>query len=254
MADVNDRIVPLRDLPDFEVADGDPDVRGWEVTGAGGRRIGKVDQLLVDRDAMKVRYLDVDLEGDRRHVLVPVGYAVLDRDRSGVRVDGITAADLTALPAYAHGRLTDTGLAAVDRHWTSRRESAGGEDARLTLSEEQLAVGKRRTTAGEVEVGKRVETEHVRRSVPLAHEEVTVERRPITDARQAQARIGEDEVRVPLHAEEAVVEKRVVPKEELVVKKHQVVENETVEADLRRERAEIDRSGVVDRPADDPRR
>ena len=242
MAETHDRIVPLQELPDFEVADGDPDVRGWEVTGAGGRRIGKVDRLLVDRDAMKVRYLDVDVEDDRRHVLVPVGYAVLDRDGHGVRVDGITAADLTGLPAYAHGRLTGDDVAAVDRHWAARGgTAAGGEEARLTLSEEELAIGKRRTAAGEVEVSKHVETEHVARSVPLAHEEVTVERRPLDGAGRPGARIGEEEVRVPLHAEEAVVEKRVVPKEELVVRKHEVVEERTVEADLRRERAEIDR-------------
>ncbi|HEX8430506.1 MAG TPA: DUF2382 domain-containing protein, partial [Longimicrobium sp.] len=42
-----------------------------------------------------------------------------------------------------------------------------------------------------------------------------------------------------LTAEEAVVEKRVVAKEELVVKKHQVTEEQTVEADLRSERAEV---------------
>ena len=247
MDSANDRIVPLRELSDFEVADGNPDVRGWEVTGAGGRKIGKVDQLLVDRDAMKVRYLDVDLEGDRRHVLVPIGYAVLDRDRHGVRVDGLRAEDLPGLPAYAHGRLTDIDVDTLDRHWTTRAgagaDHAGGADARLTLSEEQLAIGKRRTTAGEVELEKRVETEHVSRTVPVSHEEVTVERRPITGAGRTDARIGEgEEIRVPLHAEEAVVQKRVVPTEEVVVKKHQVVENQTVEADLRRERVDIDRT------------
>ena len=42
------------------------------------------------------------------------------------------------------------------------------------------------------------------------------------------------------------MEKRTVPKEELVVKKQQVVENETVEADLRRERADVHRQGDVD--------
>ena len=117
------------------------------------------------------------------------------------------------------------------------------EATRMVLSEEELAISKRQVAAGEVDVHKRVETEHVRREVPLRHEEVEVERRPITDGYSATgATIGRDEdIRVPLHAEEAVVDKRVVPKEELVVRKREVTETENVEADLRRERAEVDR-------------
>lgn len=121
------------------------------------------------------------------------------------------------------------------------------EAARIVLSEEELAVGKREVRAGEVDVTKRVETHHVREDVTLRHDEVEVERRPITDAYHAAgATIGEDEnIRIPLHAEEAVVEKRVVPKEEIVVRKQEVADTEMVEADLRRERAEVHREGEV---------
>lgn len=52
----------LADLRDFTVADGDPDVRGWDVFTGEGRRIGEVHDLLVDTTAMKVRYLDVHLD------------------------------------------------------------------------------------------------------------------------------------------------------------------------------------------------
>ena len=38
--------------------------RGWEVRTTEGRRIGKVDDLLVDRQAMRVKYLDVELDRD----------------------------------------------------------------------------------------------------------------------------------------------------------------------------------------------
>ncbi|HEU0013127.1 MAG TPA: PRC-barrel domain-containing protein, partial [Longimicrobium sp.] len=79
-----DRVVPLGQLDDFRVAEGDPDVRGWEVRASDGRKIGEVDELLVDTGAMKVRYLDVDVDdavlGDRQdhHVLIPIGYARLE--------------------------------------------------------------------------------------------------------------------------------------------------------------------------------
>lgn len=100
---------------------------------------------------------------------------------------------------------------------------------------------------GAAGVTKRVETEHVREGVTLRHDEVEVERRPITDGYAAAgAAIGEsDEIRIPLHAEEAVVEKRVVPKEEVVVRTREVMENEVIEAHLRRERAEVRRADEV---------
>ena len=119
------------------------------------------------------------------------------------------------------------------------------EATRLVLSEEELAVGKRDVAAGEVGVSKRVETERVQENVTLRHDEVEIERRPVTDGYAARgATIGDnEEIRIPLHAEEAVVEKRVVPTEEIVVRKREVAENEVVEADLRKERAEVHREG-----------
>jgi uncharacterized protein (TIGR02271 family) len=276
MANEMDRVVPLDELDNFKVAEGDPDVRGWEVRSADGRKIGEVDNLLVDTGAMKVRYLDVDLDdeiaGDERdrHILVPIGYARLNEDDDIVRVDQLQSGDIAGIPTYSHQPLTreyeadlrrrfDTSYTAdqntessfyegrdfdQDRFYGSRRRE--GEEERMTLSEEQLAIGRREHQAGEVEVHKEVETRHVRENVPVTHEEVTVERRPVQEGMSAQARIEEDEVRIPVHEEELVVDKRVVPKEELVVRKRQVVENETVEADLRREHAEVRREGDVD--------
>ena len=122
----------------------------------------------------------------------------------------------------------------------SRGQQVG--DQRLTLAEEELRVGKRQVQAGEVALHKTIETEHVRETVPLMHEEVTIERRPVTDMNAStNVQITEDEIRIPIMAEEAVVEKRVVGKEEVVVHREQVTENQTVEADLRRERLVVDR-------------
>jgi len=56
------RVAALRNLRGYKVADGDPDVRGWEVAGGDGLRIGTVNDLLVDTAAGKVRYLDIQLD------------------------------------------------------------------------------------------------------------------------------------------------------------------------------------------------
>jgi uncharacterized protein (TIGR02271 family) len=122
------------------------------------------------------------------------------------------------------------------------------EAERLTVSEEQLAVGKRQVPAGEVGVRKNVETRHVEQEVPLMREEVNVERRPISadTAATGDIRISDGEIRVPVMREEAVVEKRLVPTEEIIIRKTAVRDTKTVEADLRRERVDVDDSGVRD--------
>ncbi|HEX2078968.1 MAG TPA: PRC-barrel domain-containing protein [Longimicrobium sp.] len=129
-----DRVVPLGQLDDFRVAEGDPDVRGWEVRASDGRKIGEVDELLVDTSAMKVRYLDVDLDADDvvlsgghdRHVLIPIGYARLERDRDCVTVDGLASSDVARLPAYGQGPLTRDFEASVRESFATRGRGGGG--------------------------------------------------------------------------------------------------------------------------------
>jgi uncharacterized protein (TIGR02271 family) len=116
-----------------------------------------------------------------------------------------------------------------------------GQEQRLTLAEEQLAVGKRTVQEGEVALRKHVDTRHVEEQVELVREEVTVERRPLSADSVADIRdIGEEEIRVPVMREEAVVEKRTVPVEEVVVRKEAVSDTKTVGADLRRETLDVD--------------
>lgn len=109
-------LVAMHDLHGYKVASGDPDVRKWDVLGRDGRKLGKVHDLIVDKEARRVRYLDVDLDrelltgGDRhRHVLMPVGAARLDRDHDHVLIDQLDATEATLLPEYRHERL--------DREW-----------------------------------------------------------------------------------------------------------------------------------------
>jgi uncharacterized protein (TIGR02271 family) len=140
---------------------------------------------------------------------------------------------------YESSRTADHGQWDEVRDY-ARDGYARGQEARMTVSREELVVGKRQVQAGEATLRKTVETEHVRETVPLMHEEVTIERHPISATSGVNATIGQDqEIRVPLMAEEAIAEKRVVGEEEVVLRKHQVEENRTVEADLRRERVDV---------------
>lgn len=243
---------PLSRLDDFRVAEHDQDVRGWDVVARDGKKIGDVDDLLVDVSMRKVRYLGVDLDrglfaslfsgGHGGHVLVPIEEVEIRGDQ--VLVNSIASSEASSLPAYDFDTFSRTHNFQRQNLGTSGRHLDTEREARLTLAEEELAVGKRRVASGEVEVGKRVETQHVQETVPVMHEQVTVERRPATGTSTA-PQIGDDEIRVPISHEEVIVEKRVVPKEELVIKKNQVQTQEVVEADVRREHAEVRHDGEV---------
>jgi photosynthetic reaction center H subunit len=126
------QIAPLKELKDYKVASDDPDVRGWKVLGRDGRKIGEVHDLLVDTAAMRVRYLDVELDRDllaglppvpgvahtgalmeHRHVLVPIGTARLDDDHDDVYIESLDAHDVAVLPPYDHkafGRDYENGV------------------------------------------------------------------------------------------------------------------------------------------------
>jgi sporulation protein YlmC with PRC-barrel domain len=96
-----DRVVPLDELRGYEVARGEPDVRGWDVIAGDGRRIGEVDELLVDEAARKVRFLDVtvdeELVGDAestQRVIIPIASARVEAADDQVVIDGITSTDV----------------------------------------------------------------------------------------------------------------------------------------------------------------
>lgn len=101
-----DRVVPLQEMIDFDVVEGDPDVRGWEVVSGTGIRLGAVEDLLVDLDAMKVRYLDVDLASDpangerHGHVLIPIDCTALDETLDRVTVAAVDPTSILTLPRY----------------------------------------------------------------------------------------------------------------------------------------------------------
>lgn len=102
----------MNQLKDFKISKGNPDVRGWEVLAGDGKTIGKVNDLLIDTDSNRARYLDVKLgdhilDVDRTmHVLVPIGYAILQADDDRVFVEKVKTAEVSNLPEYGHEPIT----------------------------------------------------------------------------------------------------------------------------------------------------
>ena len=112
-------------------------------------------------------------------------------------------------------------------------------ELRVQRTEEELAAGTREREAGELRVKKNVRTDRESVEVPTRHEEVSVERVPLS-GEASEAQIGEDEVNVPVTEEEVVVSKRPVVKEEVRIRKDVVEDTQIVEEDVRREEIDVE--------------
>jgi uncharacterized protein (TIGR02271 family) len=123
-----------------------------------------------------------------------------------------------------------------------RDTSGPTTDDAMTRSEEQVRVGTQRVEAGRARLRKYIVTENVTQTVPVSHEEVRLEREPITEDNVGQAMSGgdltEEEHEVTLHAERPVVEKETVPVERVRLTTETVTGEETVSEQVRKEQIE----------------
>ena len=151
----------------------------------------------------------------------------------------------TGLPTETTTGMAGAGYATEDAPGTVGRDTSGPTtDDAMTLSEERLNVGTRSEEVGRARLRKYVVTENVTESVPVSHEEVRLEREPITDANIGSAldgpAISEEEHEVTLHAERPVVEKEAVPVERVRLDKTMVTEETQVTEGLRKEEIEVE--------------
>jgi uncharacterized protein (TIGR02271 family) len=140
---------------------------------------------------------------------------------------------------------TDGGYDDRNQHGTRGRDTSGPTtDDAMTLSEERLNVGTEQVEAGRARLRKYVVTENVTRTVPVSHEEVRVEREPITDANVGSAMdgpaISEEEHEVTLSAERPVVEKEAVPVERVRLGTETVTDEHQVNETVRKEQVDTD--------------
>ena len=139
----------------------------------------------------------------------------------------------------AYGRGADTANVRGAGHDTSGPNT----DDAMTRSEERLNVGTQQVEAGRARLRKYVVTEQQTVNVPVSHEEVRVDREPITDANRGQAMTGgeitEEEHEVVLHAERPVVATEAVPVERVRLGTETVTEQQNVTGEVRKEQVEV---------------
>ena len=160
------------------------------------------------------------------------GAGTTDSTSAGTVGSGMSMGDTETGEFREHDRNQE----GVSQHGSDLEDE---DELRVQRSEEELVAGTREREAGAMKVRKRVRTDRERIEVPTKHEEVSVERVPVS-GEATEAQIGEDEVSVPVTEEEVVVDKRAVAKEEVRVRKDVVEDTEVVEEDVRREEIDVE--------------
>lgn len=248
---------------------------GWigrSMVGANGGELGQIVDIYVDEDSNQAEWATIRTVGRDQVRFVPLARAQAEGDALVVPWDHSLVDTSPALPY--DGALTESEEAALYRHYDLARANATppadtlGPDvvrsdsatpaadtstaAAVTRSEEELRVTTVPREAGRVRLRKWVEKEHVSHIVPVAHEEVRVERQPINaanvDEALADAQLGATEYEVVLHEDQVVAAKVAVPKERVHVEKTVVTEDQRVQAELRKERVDIERTDVSSGP------
>ena len=128
MAEHKKHLYYMNELSDYKISDGYPDVRGWDVKDFDNRVIGKVDNLLVNPDAERVVYLDVEVDKSiidarhdpygrpshvevrefvnkdgENHIIVPIGLVDLNTDSDYVYTDIIDHRTFAETKRYRKG-------------------------------------------------------------------------------------------------------------------------------------------------------
>ena len=256
--------------PNYKEVFGGEDIKKMSLYTQGGDKVGSVEDALVDHEG-RFRYLVIDT-GPLflgKKVLLPIGLSRLDYNQKRVYVDGLSKEQVENLPEYdetmtvdydyeekVRGAYRTPGANNVaynkDTYSYQNDSSLYGlndrDHSNIKLYEERLIASKTRIKSGEVTVGKHIETETAKVSVPVEKERVVIERTTPTGEATVvdpgQVNFAEGEVaRVELYEEQAQISKEAYVREEVRVKK--VVEQDTVEAKetVRREELDINTQG-----------
>jgi uncharacterized protein (TIGR02271 family) len=172
----------------------------------------------------------------------------VEEERQLYRHYGLDYGSGTAAQRTGRDELRDDTTAGSGRVGADRTEgydtSGPTTDTAMTRSEERLRAGTETQDVGRARLRKHVVTEHEQVTIPVSHEEVRVEREPITDANRGAAEdgpaISEEEHEVTLRAERPVVTTETEAVERVRLGTETVREQETVSGEVRKEQIELD--------------
>lgn len=234
-------------------------------------KIGSVYDALVDENGY-FRYfvIDTGFWVFGKKVLLPVGRAHLDYGNERLYALGLTKNQVESLPEYNDDMVVDydyeeqvrtgyrtgkpktTAYTSDNYNYTHEPElyqTSAKEHGTIKLYEERLIADKQRQKAGNVIVGKTVETETAQVNVPIEKERVVVEHRAVSNADRpvnpGEADFREGEVaRLEVYEETADIHKEAFVTEEVNVRKEIDRDVVTAQEKLRREKLNVKTEGT----------
>ena len=117
MSSTNNDYSHLKELSksNFEIADGESDIRNWVVKNENGNILGEVNELIFDTTAKKAVFIVLDLDKNEfnlreRKVLLPLEYADVNEIYKNVVYKGLMPNELAMLPTYEKGQFTRNSI------------------------------------------------------------------------------------------------------------------------------------------------
>lgn len=236
---------------------------GMNVYDANGDKVGSVQEFNPQANMMVVEkgfIFTKDLYIPTRAISNSSGNDLyLNVTKDDLKNDRYTTAPEGYTAGYASGTTTSRSdvVERGDQLTGTRGQTTGDKDIDVPVREEQLTVDKQRGQMGEAHIHKDTVEQQQSLNVPVTHEEVEIERRPVNkeltpDEVNAQSWQDKDIV-MPVMGEEVVAEKRPVVKEELHIHKEPVTETEQVSDTVRKEQVRVegldDQGNTIDRNA-----
>jgi uncharacterized protein (TIGR02271 family) len=128
-----------------------------------------------------------------------------------------------------------------------RPRSRSSDDATVVRHEEQAQVVKQSEHIGSVRARREVVRERVREEHPRKRQELATERVPVGEGDSGKIEtLPDGSISIPLFEERLVVTRQTVLRERVIIRKEDVTDWQTVEAELRRERVRFETDDLVD--------
>ena len=120
------------------------------------------------------------------------------------------------------------------------------DDAKLLLRKENLNITKSRVQKGEVEFGKEIIEEKKAVDIPVAREEVVIERKTLNNQASDSPITCEKTMHIPVSEEIVNVNKSTVVTGEVSAHKRSIEDTKHIDETLKREEAIINKTGNLD--------
>ena len=241
-------IVAYSQQDEFDLVNSGQDCMGWTVTDQAGNDIGKVTEMLIETDEMRVDSIMVQ------------GGVRIPAENIALRDGRVVARGVKDEAQYAETQRTATAAAtttsqtyepmprnAQAKHIAGVTREANEDEITLPIIEERMQVGKRTVERGGVNIRTTMTEKPVQETINLREEKVTVERhkvdRPVDNATDA---FQEGTFDVTTRAEVPVISKEARVVEEVVIDKQTTERVETVRDTVKRTDVEVEEINTGD--------